>query len=77
MTAHWRHDGARGFFLCLTRKGTGMISDRDPGISQADEDQKLRAGWGMVREHVRHELEHLQSHWWWNSLRWRPASRSR
>jgi uncharacterized membrane protein HdeD (DUF308 family) len=44
-----------------------MISDRDPELSQI-EDEKLRGGWGTMRAHVQHELEHLQSHWWWLAL---------
>ncbi len=42
-----------------------MISDRGPEIRQADEELKQEAGWGPVREALRHELEHLRSQWWW------------
>jgi uncharacterized membrane protein HdeD (DUF308 family) len=45
-----------------------MISDRGPGISQADEHEKLHAGWGSPREYLQHELEHLSSQWWWLML---------
>lgn len=45
-----------------------MISDRGPGISQADENEKLRVGWGTIREHMQHELEHLRSQWRWLML---------
>jgi uncharacterized membrane protein HdeD (DUF308 family) len=41
-----------------------MISDREPGISQADEQETQRGGWSARREHIQHELEHLRSHWW-------------
>jgi len=45
-----------------------MISDRGPEIRQSDEDVKQEAGWGPVRESLRHELEHLRSQWWWFML---------
>jgi uncharacterized membrane protein HdeD (DUF308 family) len=45
-----------------------MISDRGPGISQAEENEKLRGDWGTPREFLQHELEHLRSHWGWFML---------
>jgi uncharacterized membrane protein HdeD (DUF308 family) len=40
-----------------------MISDREPGINQAEEQEALR-GWNTPREHLLHELEHIRSKWW-------------
>ena len=42
-----------------------MISDRDTGIDPVVETNETGTAFRTMRQEIRHEFEHLRSHWWW------------
>jgi uncharacterized membrane protein HdeD (DUF308 family) len=42
-----------------------MISDRNAGTDPVIESDETGAPFRTLRQEIRHEFEHLRSHWWW------------
>lgn len=54
------HDG-----LPLRSRSHAMISDRDTGLDPVVESNETGKAFRTMQQEIRHEFEHLRSHWWW------------